>query len=385
MSGRGRVDLLLLGAVVALLGLGVQMVYSSSIVVAHNEFGDDTYFLVRQLVWIGVGLGGLAVAAGIDYHRWQRVSLPVLLVCLLALLLVLIPQLGVRQYGSARWLRLGPLPLVQPSEFAKLAVIVYLADWLSRKDYKVGKLLEGSLPFSIILSLVAGLVLIEPDLGTTVIICAAAFSVFFIAGANVWHLFFGFLPGGVLSVLWAIQAAAYRFDRWESFWDPWRYAQDKGWHTVQTLIALGSGGLTGVGFGLSRQKAYYLPNAHTDSILAVIGEELGLVGTLTVMALFVVVGWRGIQIALRARDPFGRLLAIGLTSMILWQAIVNVGAITNSLPYTGVTLPFISFGGSSLCISLISVGLLLSVSRFVRTAPAGKRSASALLSAARRA
>jgi cell division protein FtsW len=367
VSGRGHVDYILLGAVLALLALGVQMVYSASVVVAHNEFGDDTYFLSRQAFWGLLGLAAMAVVAKVDYHRWQTVSVPLLLVCIITLVLVLVPQLGTHRYGSARWLQVGPFTAVQPSEFAKLAVVIYMADWLSRKGVNVGKLGQGSIPFVIILSIVAGLVLVEPDLGTTFIICAAAFSVFFVAGANLWHVLFGFIPGGLAFGWWAIHIAAYRAERLIGFLDPFGDPQGKGWQTIQTLIALGSGGLTGLGLGMSRQKAYYLPNAHTDSILAIIGEELGLIGTLAVIALFMVVGWRGMRIAMRAPDSLGRLLAAGMTSVILWQAIVNIGAVTNSLPYTGVTLPFISFGGSSLCISLVSVGVLLSVSRFARS------------------
>ncbi len=364
MGARGHIDYVLLGVVLCLLALGAQMVYSSSVVIAHNEFGDDAYFVTRQVIWSIVGLASLALAAGIDYHRWQKVSTLLLLACVIALVLVFVPQLGITRYGSQRWLQLGPLPAVQPSELTKLAIVVYMADWLSRKGSGVSKLGTGSIPFVLILSFIAMLVLLEPDLGTTVIICAAAFSVFFIAGANLWHITLFFVPAG-LTILWlAIHMAAYRAERWATFMDPFADPQGTGWHTIQTLIALGSGGLTGVGLGESRQKAYALPAAHTDSILAIIGEELGLAGTMAVILLFMLVGWRGFQIALRAPDTLGRLLAVGITSMVLWQAVINVGAVTASLPYTGVTLPFISFGGSSLCISLLSIGILLSVSRF---------------------
>ncbi len=372
-SGRGHVDYVLLGAVGLLLVIGAQMVYSSSVVIAHNEFGDETYFFVRQLLWIVVGLVGLGIAAGIDYHRWQSVSVLLLLLTVIVLVLVLIPQLATKQYGSARWLRLGPLPSFQPSELAKLVVCIYMADWLSRKGANVGKLGQGSIPFVIILGIIAGLVVVEPDMGTAVIICAVAFSVFWVAGANLWHLVLGFIPGGLVMIWYVIHAAAYRVDRYRAFLDPHADPLGNGWQAIQTFIALGSGGLTGVGLGMSRQKAYYLPNAHTDSILAIIGEELGLLGTIAVIALLMVIGWRGLRIALRAPDPFGRLLAVGLTSKILWQAIVNIGAVTNSLPYTGVTLPFVSYGGNSLCISLIGVGLLLSVSRFARPSTAAAR------------
>jgi cell division protein FtsW len=373
MIRRGHVDYILLGSVALLLALGAQMVYSASVVIAHNEFGDETYFFTRQLLWIAVGTVGLAVAASVDYHRWQKVSLILLIVAVVALVLVLVPSLGMKQYGSARWLKLGPLPSIQPSEFAKLAVVVYMADWLARKGRDVSRLSHGSIPFLIILGLVAGLVVIEPDMGTAVIICAVAFSVFFVAGANLWHLVLGFVPGGI-AVTWIVtHSASYRAERFAGFLDPSSDPLGKGWQAMQTFIALGSGGLYGVGLGMSRQKAYALPNAHTDSILAIIGEELGLVGTMAVVLLLMIIGWRGLRIALRAPDPFGRLLALGLTSKILWQAIINIGAVTSSLPYTGVTLPFVSFGGNSLCMTMVGVGLLLSISRFAQSAPVPNR------------
>jgi cell division protein FtsW len=369
VRGGSHADYILIGAVVAILAFGAQMVYSASVVIAHNEFGDETYFFVRQLTWIAVGTVGLIVAASVDYHRWQKVSLLLLVVTVVALVLVLVPGLGTVQYGSARWLKLGPLPSFQPSELAKVAVVIYMADWLARKGKGVSRFTHGSIPFLIILSVIAGLVVVEPDMGTAVIICAVAFSVFFVAGANLWHLVIGFVPGGALTAVVVTYAAPYRAERLAGFLDPFADPLGKGWQAMQTFIALGSGGLTGVGLGMSRQKAYFLPNAHTDSILAIIGEELGLVGTVAVIALLMIVGWRGLRISLRAPDPFGRLLALGLTAKILWQAIINVGAVTSSLPYTGVTLPFVSFGGNSLCMTMIGIGLLLSVSRFALTSP----------------
>ncbi|MCC7369998.1 MAG: putative lipid II flippase FtsW [Chloroflexi bacterium] len=376
MKGAGsasHVDYILVGAVALLLAIGAQMVYSASVVIAHNEFGDETYFFTRQLTWIAIGTVGLIAAASIDYRRWQKVSLIGLILTLVALVLVLVPALGTVQYGSARWLRLGPLPSFQPSEIAKIVICIYMADWLARKGKNVSKFTTGSIPFLIILGVIAGLVIVEPDMGTAVIICAVAFSVFFVAGANMWHVILGFLPGGLLVGAVVIIFEPYRLDRFLGFIDPFGDPLGKGWQAVQTFYALGSGGWFGVGFGMSRQKAYYLPNAHTDSILAIIGEELGLVGTLAVVILLMVIGWRGLRIALNAPDPFGRLLAIGLTGKVVWQAIINIGAVTSSLPYTGVTLPFVSFGGNSLCMTMIGVGLLLSISRFAVASPVVNR------------
>jgi cell division protein FtsW len=343
------------------------MVYSASLVVAYNELQDDTYFLIRQLVWIAIGLMAMWLLARIDYRRWQSYSLIILLVGIVLLVLVLIPGLGTRSYGSARWIRPVPFFQIQPSEFIKLALVLYMANWLAGKKNRVGEFLHCSLPFLIILALVCWLVVVEPDFGTTVVIAATAVSIFFIAGANFLHFVTGvtLMAGG----LWLVMTqASYRLQRIGAWLDPWQDSQGAGWHTIQTLIALGSGGLTGLGLGASRQKHSWIPNAHTDAILAIIGEELGLLGSLAVLALFAVVIWRGVRIAYLTPDPFGRLLAAGLTTMIFWQTAINMAVVTNSVPYTGVPLPFLSFGGSSIIVSLAAVGLLQSVSRH-RQAP----------------
>lgn len=349
-------------AVAALLVIGIAMVYSSSFVIAHNEFQDDLYFLVRQLIWAAVGTAALVALAWIDYHRWQRLSVLAMGAAVLALVLVLTPAFGQSAYGAQRWLRLGPLPIFQPSEFAKLGLVLYLADWLARKNHKVGTMADGFVPFGVVLGVVSALIMAQPDMGTTAVVVATAISIYWVAGANILHLFLGMLMLVLLAV-WFATSAEYRLDRLAAFIDPWSDAQARGWHTVQTLIALGSGGVAGLGLGASRQKFYYIPNAHTDAIFAIIGEELGLIGTLVVLSLFAVVAWRGLAIALGAGDRFGRLLAAGATSLILWQAILNMAVVTKTLPYTGVTLPFISFGGSSLVVSMMAVGLILSVSR----------------------
>lgn len=361
-------DRLLLAAVVGLVVIGLLMVYSASFVIAHNEFGDDEYFLVRQLGWTAAGTLGMFLLARMDYHHWQKVSVILLVLTLAALVLVLVPGLGISAYGARRWLKLGPIA-PQASEFAKLALAIYLADWLARKGPRVRNLSYGTIPFAIIVSLVAVLVLLEPDLGTTILVVAMAVSVFFVGGANLLHFSLG-LAGFALGMYWAVLTASYRSERLRVFLNPWADPQDSGWQTIQTLIALGSGGLTGIGLGMSRQKAYWVPNAHTDAIFAIIGEELGLVGTGTVLALFGVLAWRGMRAALLSPDLFGRLLATGLTAMLVWQALVNIAVVTNTIPYTGVPLPFISFGGSSLLVSLLSAGILLNISRYARAAPA---------------
>lgn len=361
-SFRDAFDLPLLASVTAPLIVGGFMVYSASLVIAYTEFQDDTYFLRRHLLSIGVGLGLMWLLAHINYQRWRRLSVLTLGLGIILLAIVLHPSLGMNAYGSSRWIRLVPFLQFQPSEFIKLALVVYMADWLARKGGRVSEFGHTSLPFLIVLGLICALVVAEPDFGTTVVIAATAVTIFFVAGANLLH----FLPAVVVLVaaLWvAMTQAAYRIERIRAWLYPFDDVQGTGWHTVQTLIAMGSGGLTGVGLGGSMQKHAWLVNSHTDAILAIIGEELGLVGTLTIVGLFGCLIWRGLRIAYRAPDPYGRLLAAGLTTLIFWQAAINAAVVSNSAPYTGVTLPFVSFGGSSTVVSLASIGLLLSICR----------------------
>src|SRR5438477_4562738 len=338
------------------------MVYSASFVVAHNEFNDDAYFLVRQLMWVAAGGVGLLVAARIDYRRWRSLSLPIMFACIGMLVLVLVPGIGASSYGAVRWIKVGPLQ-IQPSEIAKLAITLYLADWLARRSGIVSEFLKGLLPFAIIVGVVAALVAVQPDLGTTSIIIGVAACVFFVGGANLLHIAFLCLAGAVATIALLAHLSGYQLDRIRAFLDPWSDIQGSGWHTAQGLIALGSGGLFGHGLGNGLQKFYWVPNAHTDAIFAIIGEELGFVGCFGVLGLFGVLSWRGFMIAWRAPDAFSRLLATGLTCMLTVQTLVNVAVVTNSLPYTGVTLPLVSFGGSSTVISLIAIGLLLNISR----------------------
>jgi cell division protein FtsW len=357
-----RPDYLLLASTIALLVLGTLMVYSASFVVAHNEFNDDTYFLVRQLLWIGAGGIGLLLASRIDYRRWRGLSLPIMFACIGLLVLVLVPGVGASSYGAVRWIKLGPVQ-IQPSELAKLAMTLYLADWLARRGRIVAEFLKGLLPFAIIVGIVAALVAIQPDLGTTAIILAMAGCLFFMGGANLLHIVLLGMGGVVSGTAIVAHLSGYQLDRVRAFLDPWSDIQGFGWHTAQGLIALGSGGVFGSGLGNGFQKFYWVPNAHTDAIFAIIGEELGFVGCIGVLALFGVLSWRGFLIAWRAPDAFARLFATGLTCMLTVQTLVNIAVVTNSLPYTGVTLPLVSFGGSSTVISLIAIGLLLNISR----------------------
>ena len=357
-----RPDYLLLASTIALVVLGTLMVYSASFVVAHNEFNDDAYFLVRQLIWIGVGSLGMLLAMRLDCRRLRLLSLPIMFACIGLLVLVLVPGIGASSYGAVRWIKLGPLQ-IQPSEIAKLAITLYLADWLARRGPIVADFFKGLLPFAIMVAIVAALIAVQPDLGTTAIIVGVSACIFFVGGANLLHIALMCAAGACTAMVVLAHLSGYQLDRIRAFLDPWSDIQGSGWHTAQGLIAVGSGGLFGHGLGNGLQKFYWVPNAHTDAIFAIIGEELGFVGCVGVLVLFGLLSWRGFMIAWRAPDAFARLFATGVTCMLTVQTLVNVAVVTNALPYTGVTLPLVSFGGSSTVISLVAIGLLLSISR----------------------
>lgn len=351
-------DLLLLGATIALLGLGVEMVYSASFVLG------GTSFLTKQVLMAVVGLVAMAVLMTTGYHWLERYSVLIMGVALVLLVVVLIPGIAGDRYGAHRWVGIGGMPEIQPSEITKLAMIVYMSAWLGKKREQVKEFWRGFIPFALILGGVTVAIMIEPDMGTAFVVATTATCIFFVAGANLLH-FMVLGAAGVLGFAYLMVAASYRLDRLTAFLDPWQDARGTGWHTIQTLIALGSGGVTGLGLGASRQKFFYVPNAHTDAIFAIIGEELGLLGAAGVILLFGVIAWRGFTIALRAPDRFGRLLATGVTCVIMIQALTNIAVVTNTVPYTGITLPLISYGGSSLVVTLAGIGLLLAVSRYV--------------------
>jgi len=356
-------DLIVLVSVLALVVMGIVMVYSASFIIAHNEFGDEKYFLLRHLAALLIGLTVMGFLAGVDYRRWRRWAWPAILAALGALVLVLVPGIGVEQYGARRWLFLsGALPGLQPTELAKLALVVFMAYWFSERAGRATGLTGDALPCLALVGLICLLVMRQPDLGSTVVIVLTTITVFWAAGANLFHTA-GLVAVGVATLGWLATAAAYRADRLQCWANPWADPQGLCWHTAQTLIAQGSGGLTGVGLGAGRAKAYFLPNAHTDAIFAIIGEELGLIGVTLVLVLFALLAWRGLLIMYRAPDSFGRLLAAGVTGLLVWQALLNMMVTTNVVPFTGITLPFVSFGGTSLVVSLAAVGLLLSISR----------------------
>jgi cell division protein FtsW len=356
-------DFILFFAVIALLSFGVVMVYSSSAVSAYVNFNDSYYFLKRQIIWVTLGVAAMLLTLNMDYHVWRKYATPTLILTIVLLILVLIPGLGKVVNGARRWLGFGSLYL-QPSEIAKLSMVLFSSASLARNQDKIASFIKGVVPQLLILLVVFGLILKEPDLGTALAIGGTIFMLLFTAGAKLSHLTsLGIV--GVTGIIAAIILEPYRLKRLLAFSDPWADPLNTGYHIIQSLYALGSGGLFGVGLGRSREKFLYLPEPHTDFIFAILGEELGLIGTVTVILLFFLFAWRGFKIAIAAPDIYGSMLAAGLTTMIIMQALMNIAVVTASMPVTGIPLPFISFGGSALIFTLLGVGILLNISRYV--------------------
>jgi cell division protein FtsW len=355
-----RGDRALLLAVAALSAFGLVMVFSASEVQGWLWFHNAAYYFERQLMWLALGLVLLWVAAHVDYHRLRPLAWPLGGVAIALMLLVLLPHFGVEVNGARRWLRLGPMQM-QPAELAKIAAIIFMALWLERHRERLGSLEDGVVPFLALLGLVTVLVILERDLGTTLILAAILLAQFMVAGGRKRHVLLLALIIGLCAYMF-IRMEPYRLHRILAFFDPWADPLNSGFQAIQSVVALGSGGIFGVGLGQSIQKYQWLPFAHTDFIFAIVGEETGLIGTSAVLALFGLFAYRGYRVALKAPDAFGSLLACGITTWIAFQAMVNVAAVTVTLPTTGVPLPFISYGGSSLAIALGAVGILLNVS-----------------------
>jgi cell division protein FtsW len=360
VAGR-RTVLLLLGSTAFLVLGGLVMVLSASSVSAYARYGDSFLFFQRQAAYAVVGIVALLLTSRMRYRAWRRLALPFLLVTLALLVVVLHPSTGVSAYGASRWIELGAVT-IQPSEIAKLALVVFAAAILARKWNALADLGHVALPLLPVVAVVCGLVMLQPDLGTTLILAGAVYLLLFAAGVRLRYLIVTGVLGSAIGIA-LIFGADYRRVRFLAFLDPWGDATNTGYQLVQSLIALGSGGFTGVGLGASRQKWQYVPNAHTDFIFSILGEELGLVGELVVLAAFGVLIFAGIRVATRAPDVFGRLLAAGIVSWFGLQTLVNLGAVTGLLPITGVPLQFLSYGGSSLVVSLAGVGILWSIAR----------------------
>jgi len=353
--------LLVLVPTAFLLGGGLIMILSSSWVSAYQNYGSSFLFFGRQLTWAVLGVVAMLIMIRIDYRKTRVLSYLILVAAIVGLALVLHPAIGVRAGGSSRWLALGPMRF-QPSELAKVALLLVGADLCTRKGARLRTFKDVLVPFGIIAGILGALVMAQPDLGTTLILGGITMTVLFIAGARIRVL--GGLGASALSMAVILSMSeGYRRARLSAFTNPFRDPLNAGYQAVQSQIALGSGGLFGVGLGASRQKWLYVPNAHTDFIFAIIGEEVGLLGTFAVIGLFVVLAYAGIRTARRAPDTYGRIVAGAVTAWIVGQAVINMGAVTGLLPITGVPLPFVSFGGSSLVFTLAAVGILINIAR----------------------
>ena len=361
MPRRLTPDVWLFGVAVALLSAGVVMVYSASAVVAADRFHDPYFFLKKQLFWALLGAGVLLAALRCDYRWLEKAVAPALIVAGVLLLLVLIPPIGQAINGTRRWIRLGPVSF-QPAELAKLALVFFLAAFLARNEERLGDVRRGLLPPLLVAGAFAALVLAQPDLGNCLTLVALTFGLLYLAGSPVRYLGWALAPALPLLAL-AIYLAPYRLRRITAFWDPWADPRGSGFQIIQSWLAFGNGGLFGQGIGASRQKLFYLPEAHTDFIFAVVGEELGFIGAAAFVTLFSVLIWRGLRIGLRTSDPFGSYLALGITLLIATQTLVNLGVVTGLLPTKGLPLPFISFGGSALSMTMLSTGVLLNISQ----------------------
>lgn len=351
----------MLGVALALLLVGLAAVSSASAVLSFQRFGHNNYYFFRQLGFVGAGLVAMFMVSRIDYHVWKKFSWFVLLGSAAVLGMVLIPGIGFQSSGTRAWFNLGSF-LLQPSEFVKLGLVFYLSSWFDRKIGAENNFWFGIVPPLAAAGLLVGLVLVESDLGTAMIYAVIASTMFFVAGARYRYLV-GLGAFGVVLLTLLIKAAPYRIARITAFLNPGGDPQGIGYHIAQALIAIGSGGLWGYGFGASRQKHSYLPESIGDSIFAVMAEELGFVRILVVILLFAAFAVLGLRLAKRAPDRFGMLAAVGITAWVVFQALINMGAISGVLPLTGITLPFISYGGSSVLALCIAVGVLLNISR----------------------
>ena len=361
-------DLPLVAIVLGLVAIGLLMVYSASGIRALDTLDDPSYFLVQQSAWAVVGVVGMVLAARMDHRRLRAVALPLMAAAGVLLLIVLVPGIGTCAGGACRWLRVTSFAGLQPAEIAKLGLIVYLAFWLgARRERVTGA--ATTAPFAALVVGVAGLVVAEPDLGTAIVIGIVALALYFAAGARVVAFAGIGALAAALTLLLAV-AQPYRLQRLLTFLDPWSDPRGAGFQTIQSLYGLALGGPFGEGLGAGKEKFGFLPAPYTDSIFSVLGNELGILGTGTVILLFLALAFRGTRIALRAPDAEGALLAMGITAWISFQAWLNMSVVASLVPMTGITLPFISYGGSSLCVGLFAVGILLSVGRAGATSAA---------------
>ncbi|MFZ5450307.1 MAG: putative lipid II flippase FtsW [Thermodesulfobacteriota bacterium] len=357
-----------------LLALGLTMVFNASTVMAQSQYNDPYFFIKRQFLFAVLGIGVLLLGRAIDYHYYRRLAYPFLFISLICLVLVFVPGIGGKIRGAARWIRLGPFNL-QPSEFAKLAIALFLAYSLTKKQEKMKVFSIGFVPHMAVAGIFIVLVGLEPDFGTAITISAIVFTMLFIGGTRLTHILLALTAGVTMAVIMVLRDPK-KLGRVFSYLDPWKHGQDVGYQLKQSLLAIGSGGLWGLGPGQSRAKLFYLPDAHTDFIISIFSEETGFLGVMLILALFAILIYRGFRLSLKAQDSFGAYLALSLTLLIGLPAIINLGVVTGIFPTKGLSLPFLSYGGSSLLANLLAVGILLNISKQVKRpvlAAGGKR------------
>lgn len=356
---QGSSDFILMLIVFVLLSIGLVMVFSASSVADLAKHHDAFYTFKRQLAWAGLGFLAMIFMMNFDYHRLRKISKPLLIFAIILLIVVLFMP---ARNGARRWIGFGTMS-IQPSEIAKFAIILYMSSGLVEKKDKIKSLFKGILPFVLVGGFVFGLILIEPNLSVAGTVLLVVFFLLIVAGARKRHLTLLALLGSVAAVAFTL-SEEYRYKRFTAFMDPWKDPLDTGYQAIQSLLALGSGGLMGAGLGKSHQKFFYIPEPQNDFIFSIIGEELGFIGATVILTLFLVLIWRGVKVALNSSDTFGSLLAAGITSLIAIQTLINIAVATSSMPITGIPLPFISYGGSSLIFMMMAVGILLNISRF---------------------
>ena len=352
-------DVKLLFPVLFLVGIGIVMVYSASSALALKKFGTDYYFLKKQSLFALSGIVVLVFCRNFPYRFFRSLTYPLLIVALIFLVTILISGFGYSAGGATRWFRLGSFTF-QPSEFARFALVIYLAYSMSKKKDEIKDFYIGFLPHALVLGIFATLIIVQPDFGSTVILFSISWVMFFVGGVRITHLL---LPLSLIIPMayFFMVNAEYRVNRIMSFLNPWQYPADEGYQIVHSLMAFGSGGIWGTGIGKGYQKLFYLPEPHTDFIFSVIGEEFGLLGILIILSLYVLIFWKGILIARNSRDSFGSFVAIGLTAAIGLQVCVNMGVALGLLPTKGLTLPFLSYGGTSLLMNMASIGILMNI------------------------
>src|SRR5690625_1722216 len=343
-----------------LLIMGLVMVYSSSHIWAEYKYADQLFFIKRQLIFASLGIICMLFIMNIPYHFWKKYSKFILLICFILLIIVKIPGIGIVRGGAQSWIGVGAFS-IQPSEFMKLGLIIFLSVYLSLHQKYITSFIKGFFPALILVVSSFGLIMLQPDLGTGIVLVGTCMIMIFVSGARLFH-FFGLALTGLVGFILLILSAPYRISRITAFLNPWEDPLGDGFQIIQSLYAIGPGGLMGVGFGESLQKYFYLPEPQTDFIFAILGEEFGFIGATFVLGIFILLLWRGINIALAAPDQFGRFTAFGIISMLTIQVMINVSVVIGLIPVTGITLPFLSYGGSSLMLTLCSIGIVLNIS-----------------------